>query len=82
MRISSTVLVMMCLTHHGYAQHSLFFFSYRADCCFSPDDKILVTGTSVKKGGGNGKLIFFERETFQKVYEIDVTDAVCILFFF
>ncbi|XP_019387524.1 PREDICTED: WD repeat-containing protein 70 [Crocodylus porosus] len=45
------------------------------DCCFSPDDKILVTGTSVKRGGGNGKLLFFERETFQKVYEIDVTDA-------
>ncbi|XP_067401650.1 WD repeat-containing protein 70 isoform X2 [Emydura macquarii macquarii] len=45
------------------------------DCCFSPDDKLLVTGTSVKKGCGNGKLIFFERETFQKVYEIEVTDA-------
>ncbi|XP_030423688.1 WD repeat-containing protein 70 isoform X1 [Gopherus evgoodei] len=45
------------------------------DCCFSPDDKLIVTGTSIKKGGGNGKLIFFERETFQKVYEIEVTDA-------
>ncbi|XP_060617390.2 WD repeat-containing protein 70 [Anolis sagrei] len=45
------------------------------DCCFSPDDKLLVTGTSVKKGHGNGKLLFFERETFKKVYEIDVTDA-------
>ncbi|XP_009871726.1 PREDICTED: WD repeat-containing protein 70, partial [Apaloderma vittatum] len=45
------------------------------DCCFSPDDKILVTGTSVKKGGGSGKLIFFYRQTFQKFYEIEVTDA-------
>uniref|UniRef100_A0A8C3GYL7 WD repeat-containing protein 70 n=1 Tax=Corvus moneduloides TaxID=1196302 RepID=A0A8C3GYL7_CORMO len=45
------------------------------DCCFSPDDKILVTGTSVKKGGGSGKLFFFYRETFQKLYEIEVTDA-------
>ncbi|XP_062455404.1 WD repeat-containing protein 70 isoform X1 [Rhea pennata] len=45
------------------------------DCCFSPDDKILVTGTSVKKGGGSGKLCFFDRETFQKLYEIDVTNA-------
>ncbi|XP_074425872.1 WD repeat-containing protein 70 [Larus michahellis] len=45
------------------------------DCCFSPDDKILVTGTSVKKGGGSGKLIFFYRDTFQKLYEIEVTDA-------
>uniref|UniRef100_A0A8D0E0W5 WD repeat-containing protein 70 n=1 Tax=Salvator merianae TaxID=96440 RepID=A0A8D0E0W5_SALMN len=45
------------------------------DCCFSPDDKLLVTGTSVKRGDGNGKLLFFERETLKKVYEIDVTDA-------
>ncbi|KAG8456694.1 hypothetical protein GDO86_002469 [Hymenochirus boettgeri] len=45
------------------------------DCCFSPDDKLLVTGTSVKKGGGDGKLLFFDVATFQKVYEIQVTDA-------
>ncbi|XP_060097013.1 WD repeat-containing protein 70-like [Heteronotia binoei] len=45
------------------------------DCCFSPDDKLLVTGTSVKKGGGHGKLLFFERETLKEVHEIDVTDA-------
>ncbi|RMC16632.1 hypothetical protein DUI87_06570 [Hirundo rustica rustica] len=52
-----------------------FIFFNRTDCCFSPDDKILVTGTSVKKGGGSGKLFFFYRETFQKLYEIEVTDA-------
>ncbi|XP_016296071.1 WD repeat-containing protein 70-like [Sinocyclocheilus anshuiensis] len=45
------------------------------DCCFSPDDKLLLTGTSVKKGEGNGKLLFFERESLQKVYEIEVADA-------
>uniref|UniRef100_A0A6Q2ZPK5 WD repeat-containing protein 70 n=1 Tax=Esox lucius TaxID=8010 RepID=A0A6Q2ZPK5_ESOLU len=45
------------------------------DCCFSPDDKLLVTGTSVKKDQGNGKLVFFDRATFQKVYEIEVTNA-------
>ncbi|KAJ7335043.1 hypothetical protein JRQ81_012984, partial [Phrynocephalus forsythii] len=54
---------------------SLLSFFPMTDCCFSPDDKLLVTGTSVKKGQGNGKLLFFERETFKKVYEIDVTDA-------
>ncbi|KAK5852079.1 hypothetical protein PBY51_023581 [Eleginops maclovinus] len=43
------------------------------DCCFSPDDKLLVTGTSVKKDEGNGKLVFFDRASFQKVYEIEVT---------
>ncbi|CAI5666900.1 WD repeat-containing protein 70 isoform X2 [Oreochromis niloticus] len=45
------------------------------DCCFSPDDKLLVTGTSVKKDEGNGKLVFFDRISFQRVYEIDVTNA-------
>lgn len=48
----------------------------RTDCCFSPDDKLLVTGTSVKKDEGNGKLAFFDRVSFQKVYEIEVTNAV------
>ncbi|KAM7392879.1 hypothetical protein PAMA_007813 [Pampus argenteus] len=45
------------------------------DCCFSPDDKLLVTGTSVKKNEGNGKLVFFDRASFQRVYEIEVTNA-------
>ncbi|XP_008284695.1 WD repeat-containing protein 70 isoform X2 [Stegastes partitus] len=45
------------------------------DCCFSPDDKLLVTGTSVKKDEGNGKLVFFDRVSFQRVYEIEVTNA-------
>uniref|UniRef100_A0A8B9HM48 WD repeat-containing protein 70 n=1 Tax=Astyanax mexicanus TaxID=7994 RepID=A0A8B9HM48_ASTMX len=45
------------------------------DCCFSPDDKLLVTGTSVKRDEGNGKLVFFDRESFKKVYEIEVASA-------
>uniref|UniRef100_A0A8C5B834 WD repeat-containing protein 70 n=1 Tax=Gadus morhua TaxID=8049 RepID=A0A8C5B834_GADMO len=45
------------------------------DCCFSPDDKLVLTGTSVKKNEGNGKLVFFDRATFQKVYEVEVTNA-------
>ncbi|CAJ1070589.1 WD repeat-containing protein 70 [Xyrichtys novacula] len=45
------------------------------DCCFSPDDKLLVTGTSVRKEEGKGKLVFFDRASFQRVYEIEVTDA-------
>lgn len=48
------------------------------DCCFSPDDKLLITGTSVKRGQENGKLLFFDRETFHKLYEIEVTDASVI----
>ncbi|CAF99231.1 unnamed protein product, partial [Tetraodon nigroviridis] len=45
------------------------------DCCFSPDDKLLITGTSVKKDEGNGKLAFFDRMSFEKVHEIEVTNA-------
>uniref|UniRef100_A0A7N6BGW7 WD repeat-containing protein 70 n=1 Tax=Anabas testudineus TaxID=64144 RepID=A0A7N6BGW7_ANATE len=45
------------------------------DCCFSPDDKLLVTGTSVKKDEGNGKLVFFDRASFERVYEIEVSSA-------
>lgn len=30
----------------------------------------------MKKDEGNGKLVFFDRASFQKVYEIDVTNAV------
>ncbi|XP_047660485.1 WD repeat-containing protein 70 isoform X1 [Tachysurus fulvidraco] len=45
------------------------------DCCFSPDDKLLVTGTSVKRDQGNGKLVFFDRESFKKVYEIEVAST-------
>jgi len=48
----------------------------RTDCCFSPDDRLLVTGTSVKRNQGNGTLAFFDRTSFQKVYEVEVTNAV------
>lgn len=49
---------------------------FRTDCCFSPDDKLVITGTSVKKDEGNGKLAFFDRTTFERVYDIEVTNSV------
>ncbi|XP_034458814.1 WD repeat-containing protein 70 isoform X2 [Hippoglossus hippoglossus] len=48
------------------------------DCCFSPDDKLILTGTSVKKDQGSGKLVFFDRTSFLKVYEIEVTNASAV----
>ncbi|XP_073686307.1 WD repeat-containing protein 70-like [Garra rufa] len=57
------------------AVSGLTSFFPMTDCCFSPDDKLLLTGTSVKKDEGNGKLLFYERESLQKVYEIEVADA-------
>ncbi|XP_075901001.1 WD repeat-containing protein 70 [Nelusetta ayraudi] len=53
------------------------FFSM-TDCCFSPDDRLVLTGTSVKKEEGNGKLVFFDRTSFQRVHEVEVTNASVI----
>lgn len=51
-------------------------FLCRTDCCFSPDNKLLLTGTSVKREQGSGKLVFFDKLSFKRVYEIEVTNAV------
>lgn len=42
---------------------------------FSPDDKMVVTGTSVKKGQGCGSLVFLERDSLRKLYEFDVIES-------
>ncbi|XP_062568772.1 WD repeat-containing protein 70-like [Saccostrea cucullata] len=44
------------------------------DCIFSPDDRMVLTGTSVKKQG-DGKLIFMERESLNTVSEIAVNES-------
>uniref|UniRef100_A0A8C1S6J1 Uncharacterized protein n=1 Tax=Cyprinus carpio TaxID=7962 RepID=A0A8C1S6J1_CYPCA len=54
---------------------SSLLFCNCADEQDSPDDKLLLTGISVKKDEGNGKLLFFERESLREVYEIEVADA-------
>ena len=45
------------------------------DCCFSPDDRLLMTGTSFKKGESGGRVVFHDRNTFEKVYEINVAKS-------
>ncbi|XP_074626477.1 WD repeat-containing protein 70-like isoform X2 [Acropora palmata] len=47
----------------------------QTSCLFSPDDKMVVTGTSVKKGQGSGSLVFFETNSFRKLYEFDVIES-------
>lgn len=47
----------------------------QTSCLFSPDDKLIVTGTSVKKGQGSGQLVFLERESLRKLYEFDVMES-------
>ncbi|XP_063900678.1 WD repeat-containing protein 70-like [Zophobas morio] len=51
------------------------------DCLFSPDDKVVVTGTSVRKGKGNGRIVFYDKLTFENICELKVkeTSAVSIL---
>ncbi|KAL9970616.1 hypothetical protein ACROYT_G023023 [Oculina patagonica] len=47
----------------------------QTSCLFSPDDKMIVTGTSVKKGQGSGRLVFMERDSLRKLYEFDVIES-------
>ena len=46
----------------------------RTDCLFSPSDQLVVTGVSVKKGEGSGQLLFFDRNTLQRVSCIDASE--------
>lgn len=48
------------------------------DCNFSPDNSLIMTGTSLQKGEVYGKLIFLEKSTLKISYEIDVTNASVI----
>ena len=45
------------------------------DCCFSPDDKMVLTGTSVRKGHGTGKIVFMDKTNLQKVHEMHVVEG-------
>ena len=46
-----------------------------ASCDFSPDGKLLATGTSVKKGDGGATLTFVSTETLERVAEVAVDGA-------
>ncbi|XP_071952498.1 WD repeat-containing protein 70-like [Antedon mediterranea] len=50
-------------------------FYTMTDCMFSPDNKMLITGISVRKDEGYGKLLFYDKDTFDKVSEIQVTNS-------
>lgn len=38
---------------------------------FSPDDRVIVTGTSVRKGEKTGNLLFYDTSTFNLIRKID-----------
>nr|XP_054764325.1 WD repeat-containing protein 70-like [Lytechinus pictus] len=41
-----------------------------AECCFSPDDKMILAGQSVRREQ-EGKLMFYDRTTFKKITELE-----------
>ncbi|XP_012259386.2 gastrulation defective protein 1 homolog [Athalia rosae] len=45
------------------------------DCMFSPDDSMVITGESLKKGQKSGRVLFFDTKTFDLVNEISVTNS-------
>ncbi|XP_032220941.2 WD repeat-containing protein 70 isoform X2 [Nematostella vectensis] len=50
-------------------------FYSQTSCLFSPDDRLIVTGTSVRKGEGMGKLVFLEKDTLNIAYQFEVADS-------
>lgn len=42
------------------------------DCVFSPSDQLVVTGTSLNKGESSGKLLMYNRNTWDIVKELEV----------
>ncbi|XP_052777137.1 WD repeat-containing protein 70-like [Mya arenaria] len=44
------------------------------DVLFSPDDRLVLTGLSVKKNEGKGKLLFMDRESLGTLTELEVSD--------
>jgi hypothetical protein len=45
------------------------------DCMFSPNDSVLITGVSLKKGETLGKMYFYDTKTFQKINEVEVEES-------
>lgn len=43
-------------------------------CLFSPDKKVIVTGTSAKSGG-SGHVVFYNAKTFEKIRSIAIADT-------
>ncbi|XP_063227176.1 gastrulation defective protein 1 homolog [Bacillus rossius redtenbacheri] len=55
--------------------NNLFSRYTATDCMFSPDDSMVLTGVSVKKGETDGRIIFYDTKTFDVVDEFTVCDS-------
>ena len=58
-----------------HVAEGLFSRFEMTECSFSPDDRMLVTGTSMDRGDTHGKLVFFEKDSFEKVLEMDAGES-------
>eukprot|EP00795_Rhopilema_esculentum_P006823 gene6823-12416_t len=47
-------------------------------CTYSPDDRMVIAGTSVKKNQGDGKLVIFDRTNLGILREISVGNASAV----
>ncbi len=50
----------------------------RTDVLFSPDDQLIVTGVSLRKGETSGRLVFLHRNTLELAVELEVSESVSI----
>lgn len=48
------------------------------DCAFSPNGKLVMTGISVRKGQGPGKLVFLDSNDLEIVNEMEVSESSVI----
>ena len=46
------------------------------ECCFSPDDRMIVTGTSKGAKNSPAHLIFYDKATFEKVSDIEMDSHI------
>jgi len=53
-------------------------FFAQTDCLFSPDERFIVTGTSIKKDTGSGLLVFYDKTTFAKVKQLGISKGSVI----
>ena len=61
-----------------HSAEGLFSRFDQTDVLFSPDDRLVVTCTSQEKGEAGGKVVFYDRDSFKKVFEMTVGDSHCI----
>ncbi len=58
-----------------HSKGDLFSRFESTDCCFSPDDRCVLTGTSMGRGESSGKLVFLDKATFSPVLEMEVGNS-------